>query len=418
MVVMRRMPDERRLATLLAEGRAVDGCVRAVARQVAVLHAAAPSSREDVALGTVATRDAVAGNWQDNLDAMAPFVGELLDAEEYARVQWLSQRFLAGRRALFDERIHEGHVRDGHGDLLAEDVFCLEDGPRILDCLEFDDRYRYGDVLLDAAFLAMDLERLGRPDLAHRFLQWYAEFSGAPAPTSLTEHYVAYRAHVRAKVACLRHAQGGAGAGEEAARLHRLVLEHLSRARTVLLLVGGLPGTGKSTVAGGLAEDHRWALLRSDEVRKDLAAVGHRQPHAAEVDEDLYRPERVAQVYDELLDRARRLLARGESVVLDASWTSAHARRAAIDLARATNSDLVQLDCRVAPDVARARIASREPGSDASDATPEVFDALANRADPWPDADVVATGRPIDAVLADARRAVAEQLEELLAKRP
>ena len=110
---------------------------------------------------------------------------------------------------------------------------------------------------------------------------------------------------------------GRGGAGEEAARLHRLVLEHLSRARTVLLLVGGLPGTGKSTVAGGLAEDHRWALLRSDEVRKDLAAVGHRQPHAAEVDEGLYRPERVAQVYDELLDRARRLLAKGESVV----WT-------------------------------------------------------------------------------------------------
>ena len=418
MVVMRRMPEDRRLATLLAEGHAVDGCVRAVARQVAVLHAAAATSRDDLAMGAVATRDAVAGNWQDNLDAMAPFVGDVLDAEEFARVQWLAQRYLAGRRALFDQRIHDGQVRDGHGDLLAEDVFCLDDGPRILDCLEFDDRYRYGDVLLDAAFLAMDLERLGHPEVARRFLRWYAEFSGSPAPTSLTEHYVAYRAHVRAKVACLRHAQGGAGSAEEARRLHRLALDHLQPARTVLLLVGGLPGTGKSTVAGGLAETHRWALLRSDEVRKDLASLGHRHPRAAAPDEGLYRPDLVAQVYDEVLDRARRLLAKGESVVVDASWTSAHTRRAAADVARATHSDLVQIDCRVAADVARARLASRGPGSDPSDATQEVFEAMANRADPWPDATVIATGRPIDGVLAEARQAVQEQLEELLAQRP
>ena len=186
----------------------------------------------------------------------------------------------------------------------------------------------------------------------------------------------------------------------------------------MLLLVGGLPGTGKSTVAGGLAETHRWALLRSDEVRKDLASLGHRHPRTAAPDEGLYRPDRVAQVYDEVLDRARRLLAKGESVVVDASWTSAHMRRAAAEVARATHSDLVQIDCRVAADVARARLAARGPGSDPSDATQEVFEALANRADPWPDATVVATGRPIDGVLAEARQAVQEQLEGLLSQRP
>ena len=74
-------------------------------------------------------------------------------------------RYLDGRGPLFEQRIAEGRAVDGHGDLLADDIFCLDDGPRILDCIEFDDALRLGDGLSDAAFLAMDLERLGRPDL-------------------------------------------------------------------------------------------------------------------------------------------------------------------------------------------------------------------------------------------------------------
>ena len=72
---------------------------------------------------------------------------------------------------------------DGHGDLLADDIFCTGDGVRILDCLEFDDKLRWLDGLDDASFLAMDLERLGAPDLARRFTSWYAEYSGDPGST-------------------------------------------------------------------------------------------------------------------------------------------------------------------------------------------------------------------------------------------
>ena len=98
----------------------------------------------------------------------------------------LAGRFLAGRSALLDARVRGGHIVDGHGDLLAADIFCLADGPRILDCLEFDDKLRWLDGLDDAAFLAMDLERLGADELAGRFLDWYVEFSGDPAPALAT----------------------------------------------------------------------------------------------------------------------------------------------------------------------------------------------------------------------------------------
>ncbi len=121
-----------------------------------------------------------------------------------------SSRF-AGREALFDRRITEGHVVDGHGDLLADDIFSLDDGPRVLDCLESDDHLRHVDVLDDVAFLAMDLERLGSPQLAQQLVADYREFAGDPAPPALLHHYLAYQAFVRVKVACLRAAQGGRG---------------------------------------------------------------------------------------------------------------------------------------------------------------------------------------------------------------
>ena len=108
----------------------------------------------------------------------------------------------------------------GHGDLLADDIYCLDDGPRILDCLESDNRLRWLDGLDDAAFLAMDLERLGNPGLAQWFTGWYAEYSGDPAPASLCHHYVAYRAFVQAKVTCLWPGHGDpAAAGRHASWL-------------------------------------------------------------------------------------------------------------------------------------------------------------------------------------------------------
>src|SRR4029453_13669733 len=128
----------------------------------------------------------------------------VVDLDEVLEVDALAKRYLSGRCLLFDRRISEGRGRDGHGDLLADDIFMLDDGPRVLDCIEFDDRLRLGDALADVAFLAMDLERLGRTDLAERFLAAYREFADDTWPASLAHHHVAYRAQGRAKVGAIR----------------------------------------------------------------------------------------------------------------------------------------------------------------------------------------------------------------------
>lgn len=308
-VVMRRMPDERRLSRMVLRGSNVEPCLRSVARTIAAFHARAERSVE---ISSAATRDEVLANWESNFKEMAPFAGRVLPSATVEDVKSLARRYLAGRSSLFDERIARGYVCDGH-------------------------------------------------------------------------------AHVRSKVACLRHSQGDAGSAQEAVSLLEMSAWHLRRGRVKLVLVGGPPGTGKSTLAVGIADARGWTVLRSDEVRKDLAGIPHTTPAPAAFGEGIYDAEMTERTYRELLARARRLLERGEPVILDATWTARGAREAAAVLARETSSDLVQLRCDVPPGVASSRLAARRTG-EVSDATPDILEMIARDADPWPSATVIDTG--------------------------
>ena len=169
LVVMRRMPAARRLSALVTARAPVDGALRQVARALAAWHAAAPRGPQIAAQGG---QDALRARWQANIGQARECCKHLLEEAGLEEIERLAGRFTAGRAPLFAERIGAGRVVDGHGDLLADDIFCTDDGVRILDCLEFDDRLRWLDGLDDACFLAMDLERLGRPDLARWFTSW------------------------------------------------------------------------------------------------------------------------------------------------------------------------------------------------------------------------------------------------------
>ncbi|GAA2865134.1 AAA family ATPase [Pseudonocardia halophobica] len=397
-LVMRRMPDDRRLSTSLARGDDLSDDLRQVARLLAAFHAGAHRSATVAVEGG---RDALRERWRRNLDEMEPYRDAPLAGAELDAVRRLAFRFLDGRGPLFARRTDR--VVDGHGDLIADDVFCLDDGPRVLDCLDFDDRLRYVDGLDDAAFLAMDLERLGADGAAARFLADYAEFAGDPAPAALAHHYVAYRAGVRAKVACLRWAQNGDARAAEDARTHlALATAHLRRGAPRLALVGGLPGTGKSTLAGALADRAGAVLLSSDRLRKERAGLDPTTSAAAEFGTGLYDPAHTTDVYAELLHRAAELLALGESVVLDASWTAAGLRERAAEAARAADAETVALCCAAPAAVAAERIRSRRRS--VSDVTVAVAERMAIVADPWPDAVVVRTDRPLARSVAQAAR--------------
>jgi aminoglycoside phosphotransferase family enzyme/predicted kinase len=385
-VVMRRMPDDRRLAHLVRSGAPVAGALRALARAVAVFHAAGPRDPDVTAEGS---HEALIGRWAAVL-AEVRTTGVLAPALVDA-VERLAGRFLAGRAPLIAERCADNRIVDGHGDLVADDVFCLDDGPRVLDCLEFDDRMRFVDGLDDAAFLAMDLERLGRPELATAWLDAYAEFSGDPAPVALRHHYVACRAFAQAKAACLRGAQGDRAAAADATVHAELALRHLRSGAVRLVLVGGLPGTGKSTVAGGLADRVGAVVLCSDHVRTELAGPG--EDGSTEYGKASDTPEYTDALYGELLRRAGALLERGESVVIDASWLRHRHRDAAAKLATRTHSGLVVLRCTAPHGTARQRLAPR--GQPLAYTASVIAAAMAADTDPWPQARSIDTSGPV-----------------------
>jgi uncharacterized protein len=408
LVVMRRMPEDRRLSKMVRSGAPLDDHLRQVARVVASFHSRAETSAEIAGSSRV---DAIRAKWEATFRTVQPHVGSILAPDVEERIRGLTRRYLDGRAALFDQRIAEGKVVDGHGDLLADDIFCLDDGPRILDCVEFDDQLRCGDVLADVCFLAMDLERLGAPDLGTRFLSWYRELSAETYPFTLADHYVAFRAHIRTMVACLRAVQGDDAAADDAAGLLDIACNHLERGQVALVLVGGLPGTGKSTLAAGLADRFGWSVLRSDEVRKDLAGVAHTERVDSRFGEGLYGPAVTAATYRELLERARRLLELGEAVVLDASWIDRRQRADAVTLAHDTCSELVELECTAPSEVATGRLRQRaRVAVNVSDATPAVAAAMAATADPWPQAESIDTTARPDVTLARAEAFVRERL--------
>ncbi|HUZ20247.1 MAG TPA: AAA family ATPase [Acidimicrobiales bacterium] len=386
LVVMRRLPEDRRLAGLVASGAEVGEHLRRLATLLARFHAGASRAPE---IDAAARGDALTALWQVNAVGMEHLDGALWPAELEARVLALARRYLAGRGTLLEERISAGRVRDGHGDLLADDIFCLDDGPRVLDCVEFDDRLRYVDVLSDVAFLAMDLERLGRADLAASFLDEYRRQSGDTWPVSLEHHYVAYRAQVRAKVAGLRMDAGIQP--ERSARAARELLglsaAHLEAGRVRLVVVGGLPGSGKSSLASAVGEALGAAVVRSDEVRKALAGLEPTTPAEAPFGEGLYRPEATAATYAELLERGRTWLSRGRSVVLDASFHDPAWRAGARQLAAETVSDLDELHCSAPQALLERRVARRaRRDGEISDANVAVVRKLAASEPPWPGA--------------------------------
>lgn len=397
-IVMRRYSDQNRLASMVFRDsdESVRGALDAIAGLLADFHRDAKRSPAISAQGGAA---AVERRWRENLselrryaDASTPGV----TAEAVSRIERLVAQYIAGRAPLFERRVVQKCIVDGHGDLLADDIFWVDGKPALLDCLEFDDELRYVDCIDDAAFLAMDLEFLGRKDLAGHFLERYAQHSGDTAPSSLCDFYIAYRAVVRAKVDCVRLSQGKHAAAEDARRHLAIATGHLESGAVRLALVGGNPGTGKSTLARALAGRVGAQVISTDDVRRELRDAGTIGGDSGVLDAGLYSVDNVAAVYESVLHRARPLLSAGQSVILDGTWRDPDARTQARRLAAETHSAFVELMCSVTIDAAGWRIATRPAGN--SEVTPEIAAVLAAQRSGWDSAHLIDTSaRPEEA---------------------
>ena len=388
-VVMRRLPEGRDALALLERGALREHHVDAIAVRIAAFHA-------DNALGAPAPFPAE--TWLARVAApVHESFAEIGRAEAFAaraRAAGAHAEALLHRHARrFERRRVLGRVVDGHGDLhLAHVWFERDDAPPLaIDCLEFRDDYRLIDAASEVAFLAMDLEYRGRRDLAERFLRRYAEASDDYDLYGVVDFFTAYRAGVRAKVACLAARDEFVPAAQRV-RAEDSAARHLALAEGALaeprlgsvVAMAGIVGTGKSTVAQALADATGGVGIASDRVRKRQAEL----PATARGHGELYTEERTDATYAGLLERAEPVVLSGRVAILDATYARAGFRTVLRDWASAHGLRVFLIESACPETVARARLASRaRAGHDPSDAGPERYASSAADWEPpdeWP----------------------------------
>lgn len=365
MVHMRRFDLAATLDRLLPAGRVDGAMIARFARTLAATHAAGAAPAADAGFGRPAL---VARQILATLEApLADTLPAGLAGQLSTRVAALGPRFAARRAA--------GHVRDCHGDLHLSNVVCLAGELHAFDCIEFDDALRVIDTLADAAFLLMDLDHHGGGELANVFFNDYLEASGDVDGLDLLPVYLAYRSLIRAKVALLGGADDAA-ARARAARHVALAARYLEPAgRAGLVITHGLSGSGKSHAARRLATRRGFLQLRSDVERRRIAGLELDADSASPAGAGLYTRAHSQATYAHLAACARRALAAGFSVIVDAAFLERDQRRVFGKLAAELGAPFHVLACSAPLEELRARIETRRArGDDPSEATLEVLE--------------------------------------------
>jgi len=413
-VHMKRLPDSHRADVRLERGELTGEDIELVAGRVARFHHQCGPSALAEPYGTV---EAIRFNVLENFQQTRSTIGQYLGPDQVKELEAWQLRFLNERRSLFEERLRSGRVRDGHGDLRLEHVYLDEQGGvTILDCIEFNERFRFADVCADVVFLAMDLAWHDRVDLAERFIARYAREAGDYDLYPLMDFYQSYRAFVRGKIASMTAHDVAASlrarerAAAEARRYFLLALasERQSLVPARVIAVGGVIGSGKSTLADALGREMPAPVVDADRTRKQLAGIAPEDPLPESLWTGFYSLEFTRNVYSELCRRASAVLSTGRPVILDASFRARAHRAEAKRLAQANGMPFVFVECRAPDDLCRERLREREKTRTVSDGRIEVFDDFARSWEPVDELD------PSEHVILDTGQSVETNLASLM----
>jgi aminoglycoside phosphotransferase family enzyme/predicted kinase len=411
-VRMRRFDRALELDALVRSGAVAAPELAALGAALAGWQAASPAVEPSAAWGTP---DEALAAMHENLAALrAP--KRLLPADLLATLTtWVAHEH-AAIAPLLAARRQGGRVRECHGDLHARNVVRLDGRLTPFDAIDFAARLRFVDVASDAAFLAMDLELLGRPALASAFVDGWLAATGDYGAAAVWRWFLVYRALVRAKVDALRAQQLGtepaaADAWSECRRFAAAAAEFANRPPGRIVITCGPSGSGKSCAAAALAAALPAVRLRSDVERKRLAGLAAAARSDAGLRGGIYDAAMTRRTYAYLAAAAGGLARAGLDVIVDATYLDGDERQRIAALARAAAAPFTILECTAPPPLLRERITARR--GDPSEATPEVLAAQLAAATPLAAAErrhavVVDTARPLDAAaLAAAVRAAA-----------
>lgn len=372
-VKMRRLPDERSLERLVRAGKMDAAEIRRIALVLAKFHAGAARDRS-VEYGCA---DAIEQNILSNLEGCRPFAGDTIGEREFDWIGRFNHAFIETHREFLNRRADQGMVREGHGDLRSEHI-CVQEEIDVIDCVEFSQRLRYADIASDLSFLLMDLDRLQAPALGHHLLRAYLAEIGDSGFARLLNFYKCYRATVRGLVGSLKARQSedsSAQRSRESARDYfAAAYRYAKNGSPTLIVICGLPASGKSTIAQALGERSGFAVFNSDVIRKRLAGKNPTERAGGGWGEDIYSADFTAATYKALAEAAAQELRAGNGVILDATYREVAERMRLRDLAAETAKPIVFAECMVTDEQARQRLTARALAPDTvSDATWEVY---------------------------------------------
>ena len=378
-VHMRRLDERDRADYRIDRGALTAADVDTLALRIAEFHESARCDEETTRHGAP---DVIRGNVEENFDQTRASIGEYLTENEAREIEAWQLRVLKDEKR-FEARQRAGRVRDGHGDLRLEHVYFTEDSISIIDCIEFNDRFRYGDVCADIAFLSMDLAWHGRVDLAERLLATYARETSDYGLYSVVNFYESYRAFVRGKIASFLAADVEAStASRERARgeARRYFMLSLAFERPPLVpprvvAVGGLIASGKSHAASVIGVLLAAPVVGSDRLRKHLMGRRADESMQSEAWKGPYSADTTAKVYETLWNVAEAIVTSGRPVVLDASFRTADMRNSARSLAERLGVPFTFVECMAPRERLLERLAERESlAAHESDARPGLLE--------------------------------------------
>ncbi|MBI1919549.1 MAG: AAA family ATPase [Geobacter sp.] len=410
-VKMKRLPEERMLSRLLTTHSVGEREFREIARIVGTFHLAADQGNE---ISTCGTAEAIARNWNENLDQVREFVGTSLSEHDYQIIRKWALEFLTEHADLFAQRVEQGFIRDCDGDIHSGNI-CLADKIYIFDCIEFNSRYRYSDTTADIAFLLMDLDYHQTRGLGQVFLDEYITVTNDSGVLPLLEFYKAYRAVVRGKVESLRLKDQQIpecereAALERSRRYFRLACGYAVRGRLpkTLFIMSGITGTGKSAIAAELAFQLGIETARSDVVRKEMAGIPVQEHRFEQHAEGIYAPAFDAGTYKRLLDLADNALANGQSVIADATFRRKIERDDFRSLA-ARHGARFRIICTSCPEeIVRERLEQRLANpAEPSDGRWEIYLKQKEEFDPLDD--------DSETIFLDTSRSIPDNIDEIL----
>jgi uncharacterized protein len=360
-VKMQQFPQETLLSTMYDRGELTEQHLLDLAKVLAAFHKSAP------------TNDYIRQAIDENYEQTVSYVGIAQTQEQFDQTKAYTDKLFAENEALFKSRIEHKFIRECHGDVHLRNICFWNNKILLFDCIEFNEPFRFVDTMFDIAYIIMDFDARNRPDLSNLFLNAYLEQSGDWEGLQVLPLYNSRQSYVRAKVTSFLLSDPSvpeavkAESKETASRYYRLSWEYTKPKEGKIILMSGLSGSGKSTIAAKLARETGAIQIRSDAVRKHLGGIALDEKG----DASLYSPEMTQKTYDRLLDLGVKLASQGYTVILDAKYDRQALRTPVIEKAQAQEIPIEILYCDVPAEVLRDRVAQRQ--GDISDADLDVL---------------------------------------------